>query len=124
VKRFVEWFAALLALALLALIVGLLAWSVWSTSYRQGHRGDNSHLRFEHRELAPHQRIVLLIDIEEVLGVEVCELAPVLTLPGTLLPNIFWDDLVEGAVAADDEQVEVGDGAEGLVLRQARSNSL
>jgi hypothetical protein len=31
----------------------------------------------------------------------------VLTLPGALLPNIFWDELVEGAVAADHEHVVV-----------------
>jgi hypothetical protein len=35
VKTFVEWLAAALALALLALLVWLLAWSLWPTSRRQ-----------------------------------------------------------------------------------------
>ena len=72
-------------------------------------------LRLEHGEIASHERVALLLDVEEVLCGEVRHLAPVLTLPATLLPNIFWDELVEPAVAADHEHVVVGDGAEGLV---------
>ena len=44
--------------------------------------------------------------------------AAVLTLPRALLANIVGDELVEGAVAADHEDVVVGDGAEGLVLHR------
>ena len=80
-----------------------------------------SRLRPEHSLLAPHEGIALLLDVDEVLRGEVRHLAPVLTLPGTLLPNIFRDDLVERAVAAHHEDVVVGDGAEGLVAQRDRA---
>ena len=73
-------------------------------------------LRLEHGGLAPHERIALLLDVDEVVGVEVGEFATMLTLPRTLPANAVGDDLVEGAVAADHEDVVVGVGAEGLVL--------
>ena len=41
-----DWLAAALALALLALVVGLLAWSEWPTSHRRsGHGGNHHHPR-------------------------------------------------------------------------------
>jgi phage-related protein len=39
-----------------------------------------------------------------------------MALPRALLANLLGDELVEGAVAADHEDVVVGDGAEGLVV--------
>ena len=47
---------------------------------------------------------------------EFVDVATVHALPGALLPNMYGDGLVEGAVAADHEDVVVGDGAEGLIL--------
>jgi hypothetical protein len=72
--------------------------------------------RLEHRQLAPHERIALLLDVEEVLGVEVRQLASMLDLPRTTIGNVVGHARVELPVPTDDEQVVVGDGAEGLVL--------
>jgi uncharacterized protein HemX len=41
VKRFLDWLAAVLVVALVALVIGLLVYSMWPTQYRQSH----SHLR-------------------------------------------------------------------------------
>ena len=51
-----------------------------------------------------------------MLGLEGLDLAAVLTLPRSLLANLLGHELVELAIAADHEDVVVGDGAEGLVL--------
>ena len=40
VNKFLDWLAAALALALLALMVGLLAWSAWPALRRPSERGD------------------------------------------------------------------------------------
>ena len=82
---------------------------------RRGDIHDPSALRLEHGGFAYHECVTLLLDVAEILCGEVRHLAPVLTLPRALLANVVGDDLVEGAVAADDEDVVVGDGAEGLV---------
>ena len=39
-KKFLDWLAAAFVLALLALMVGLLAWSAWPALRRQSERGD------------------------------------------------------------------------------------
>ena len=46
---------------------------------------DLSCLRLEHRELAPHERVALLLDVEEILGVEIRQFAPRLALPRTTM---------------------------------------
>ena len=71
--------------------------------------------RLEHRVLAPHQRVAILCERQPALGLELVELAAVHALPRPLMLDLYRDDLVEGAVAADHEHVVVGDGAEGLV---------
>ena len=42
---------------------------------------DPSHLRFEHRELAAHKRVAVLLEVEPVVGIECGDLAAVQSLP-------------------------------------------
>ena len=44
-----------------------------------------SRFPLEHRELAPHECVALLLDIEEVLGVKVGQFASMLTCQGPCL---------------------------------------
>ena len=39
-KKFLDWLAAALVLVLLALMIGLLAWSAWLVLRRTSERGD------------------------------------------------------------------------------------
>jgi hypothetical protein len=48
VKRFVEWLAVALVLALLVVVVGLLAWSEWPASQRSNGHGNNLRRPLEH----------------------------------------------------------------------------
>jgi hypothetical protein len=75
-----------------------------------------SRLRLEHRELAPHERVAVAGECP-VVGLELLDLPAMHCLPWALMADLFGDELVEGAIAADDEDVVVGDGAEECLRR-------
>ncbi len=72
----------------------------------------------EHGELALHERVAIARVCPAVVGLELLDLAAVHSLPRALLADVIRQ-FVKSAIVADDEDVVVGDGAEGLVLHSA-----
>jgi hypothetical protein len=91
----------------------LLSWTCKRLGTKNG--SGRSHLWSEQRALASHQRVALLLDVDKLLSVEVRQFAPVLALPWTPMPDVVGQP-AELSVPVEDEEVEVVDGAEGLVV--------
>ena len=83
----------------------------------------SSRLRLEHRELALHECVAVASESPAVVGLEPLDLPALHSLPRALMAYMIGQ-LVKPAIVADDKDVVVGDGAEGLVALIGRRSPM
>jgi hypothetical protein len=77
----------------------------------------SSRLQLEHRELALHQSVAVACERQAILRLELLDLTALHALPRPFVADVIWE-VGEGFVCpADQVQVVVGEGAEGVALR-------